>query len=122
MWRQVQNKGLTTKYNADEYFRLNIKKLIALAFVPLDQIITVFDLIVNQLDDDDNDDLIDFLKKHGLISQKEEVMFFSILELLKRHSTFPGTGRKNPQFDHKLWIIHDHIVANLTRSNNSVEV
>ena len=58
MWRQVQNKGLTTKYNADEYFRLNIKKLIALAFVPLDQIITGFDLIVNQLDEDDANDLI----------------------------------------------------------------
>ena len=63
MWRQVQNKGLTTKYNADEYFRLNIKKLIALAFVPLDQIITGFDLIVNQLDDDDADDLIDYFEK-----------------------------------------------------------
>ena len=68
MWRQVQNKGLTTKYNADEYFRLNITKLIALAFVPLDQIITGFDLIVNQLDDDDDDDAdaddsIDYFEK-----------------------------------------------------------
>ena len=48
MCRQVQNEGLTTKYNADEYFCLDIKKSIALAFVPLDQIITGFDLIVNQ--------------------------------------------------------------------------
>ena len=66
MWRQVQNKGLTTKYNADEYFRLNIKKLIVLAFVPLDQIITGFDLIVNQIDDDDDadaDNLIDYFEK-----------------------------------------------------------
>ena len=61
MWGQVQNKRLTTKYNADEYFRLNIKKLIAPAFVPLDQIITGFDLIVNQLDD--ADDLIDYFEK-----------------------------------------------------------
>ena len=56
-----------------------------------------------------------------MVSQKEQVIFSSILELLKRHSTFPGTDRKNPQFDHKLWNIHDRIVANLTRSNNSVE-
>ena len=63
MWRQVQNKGLTTKYNADEYFRLNIKKLLTLAFVSLDQIITGFDLIVNHLDDDDADDLIDYFEK-----------------------------------------------------------
>ena len=62
MWQQVQNKGLTTKYNEDEYFRLNIKKLTGLAFVPLHQIITCFDLIVNQLDDD-TDDLIDYFEK-----------------------------------------------------------
>ena len=37
--------------------------MIALAFVPLDQIITDFDLIVNQLDDDDADDLIDNFEK-----------------------------------------------------------
>ena len=35
----------------------------ALAFVPLDQIIAGFDLIVNQLDDDDAYDLIDYFEK-----------------------------------------------------------
>ncbi|CAF4807820.1 unnamed protein product, partial [Rotaria sp. Silwood1] len=35
VWRQVQNKGLATKYREDESFRLNIKKLIVLAFVPV---------------------------------------------------------------------------------------
>ena len=60
MWRRVQNKGLTTKHNANEYFRLNIKKLFALAFIPLDQIIAGFDLILNQLD---ADDLIDYFEK-----------------------------------------------------------
>ena len=61
------------------------------------------------------------MKKHGLVGRKEGVIFFFTLELLKRYSTFQGTGRKNPQFDHKLWNIHDRIVANLTRSNNSIE-
>ncbi|CAF4446466.1 unnamed protein product [Rotaria socialis] len=32
VWRQVQSKGLTTKYNEDDFFRLNIKQLISLAF------------------------------------------------------------------------------------------
>ncbi|CAF1996263.1 unnamed protein product [Rotaria magnacalcarata] len=36
VWRQVQRKGLTTKYNEDEVFRLNVKQLIALAFASLD--------------------------------------------------------------------------------------
>ena len=30
-------------------------------------------------------------------------------------------GRKKPQFDHTLWNIYDRVVADLPRSNNSVE-
>ncbi|CAM4983192.1 unnamed protein product [Rotaria socialis] len=96
-WRQVQSKGLTTKYKEDEVFRLNVKQLIALAFVPLDQIIIGFDLICD-LFDDDADDLLEYFEKTRI-----------------------GTGRKKPQFDHKLWNIHDRVVATVPRSNNSVE-
>ncbi|CAF1651364.1 unnamed protein product [Rotaria magnacalcarata] len=59
---QVQSKGLTTKYNEDEAFRLNVKQLIALAFAPLDQIITGFDLICDQFNDD-ADDLLEYFEK-----------------------------------------------------------
>ena len=60
LWRQVQSNGLSTKYKEDEYFRLNVKKLIALAFVPVEDVVTVFDLVAQQLDDN-TDDLIDLL-------------------------------------------------------------
>ena len=63
VWRQVQSKGLTTKYNEDESFRLTVKKLIALSFVPLDQVIPGFDLICDQFDDD-ADDLLDYFEKN----------------------------------------------------------
>ncbi|CAF2080718.1 unnamed protein product [Rotaria magnacalcarata] len=95
--RQVQSKGLTTKYNEDEVFRLNVKQLIALAFAPLDQIITGFDLICDQFDND-ADDLLEYFEK-----------------------TCIGTDRKKPQFDHRLWNIHDRVVATVPRPNNSVE-
>ncbi|CAF3646667.1 unnamed protein product [Rotaria socialis] len=97
VWRQVQSKGLTTKYNEDEYFRLNVKKLIALAFVPLDKVTTGFDLICDQFDDD-ADDLLEYFEK-----------------------TWIGTGRTKPQFDHKLWNVYDRVIAAVPRSNNSVE-
>ncbi|CAF3455257.1 unnamed protein product [Rotaria sp. Silwood1] len=87
VWRHVQNKGLATNYREDESFGLNIKKLIALAFVPVDEVTTAFDLIADQLDDD-TDDLLDYFEK-----------------------TWIGTGRKKPQFDHKLWNIHDRVIA-----------
>ncbi|CAF3775561.1 unnamed protein product [Rotaria socialis] len=101
--RQVQSKGLTTKYNEDEVFRLNVKELIALAFAPLDQIITSFDLICDQFDDDAND-LVEYFEKTCIGEPKRS-----------------GTGRKKPQFDHKLWNIHDRVVATVPRSNNSAE-
>ncbi|CAF4950134.1 unnamed protein product, partial [Rotaria magnacalcarata] len=97
VWRQVQSKGLTTKYNEDEVFRLNAKQLIALAFAPLDQIITGFDLICDQFDDD-ADDLLEYFEK-----------------------TCIETDRKKPQFDHRLWNIHDRVVATVPRPNNLVE-
>ncbi|CAM2725449.1 unnamed protein product [Rotaria socialis] len=101
--RQVQSKGLTTKYNEDESFRLNVKQLFSLAFVPLDQIIIGFDLICDQFDDDADDLLEDFEKT-------------CIGEPKRR-----GTGRKKPQFDHKLWKIPDRVVVTVPRPNNSVE-
>ncbi|CAF1624098.1 unnamed protein product [Rotaria magnacalcarata] len=102
VWRQVQSKGLTTKYNEDEVFRLNVKQLIALAFVPLDQIIIGFDLICDQFDAD-ADDLLEYFEKTCIGEPKRR------------------TGREKPQFDHKLWNIHDRVVATVPRSNNSVE-
>ncbi|CAF3739229.1 unnamed protein product [Rotaria sordida] len=64
----------------DEYFRLNVKKLIALAFVPVDEITTGFDLIVNQFADD-ADDLLDYFEKTWIGEPKRR-----------------GTSRKKPQF------------------------
>ena len=35
--------------------------------------------------------------------------------------SFTGEGRKKPQFDHTLWNVYDRVVADLPRSNNSLE-
>ena len=69
MWRLVQNKELSTKYKDDECFRLNVKKLIALAFVPLGDIIIGYELIVEQFDDD-ADDLLDYFEKTWIGERK----------------------------------------------------
>ena len=69
MWRLVQNKELSTKYKDDECFRLNVKKLIVLAFVPLGDIIIGYELIVEQFDDD-ADDLLDYFEKTWIGERK----------------------------------------------------
>jgi hypothetical protein len=37
------------------------------------------------------------------------------------NSNVIGVGRKKPQFEHKLWNVYDRVIADLPRSNNSVE-
>ena len=62
VWRQVQSKGLSTKYQQDENFRLNVKKLIALAFLPVSDVVTGFDLVAAEFDDN-ADDFLDYFEK-----------------------------------------------------------
>ena len=78
VWRQVQTNGLSTKYREDEYFRLNVEKLIVLTFVPVDDVVTAFDLVAEQFDDD-TDDLIDYFEKTWIGEKKRRGMFFSII-------------------------------------------
>ena len=78
VWRQIQSNGLSTKYTEDEYFRLNVKKLIAFACVPVDDVVTAFDLVAQQFDED-TDDLIDYFKKTWIGLRKRRDMLFSIV-------------------------------------------
>ena len=59
---KFEAKELTTKYREDECVRLNVKKLIVLAFVPVGEVPTAFDLVAAQFDDN-ADDLLDYFEK-----------------------------------------------------------
>lgn len=50
------------KYQEDEHFRLNVKMLIGLAFLPLADVVTGFDLVAGEFDDD-ADDLLDYFER-----------------------------------------------------------
>ena len=45
VWRNVQKLGFTRKYMDDHEFRLNVKKMICLAFVPVDDVIFAFEAL-----------------------------------------------------------------------------
>ena len=78
IWRKVQANGLATKYKEDECFRLNVKKLIALAFLPLDKVVDGFDLIADQFEDD-ADELLNYFEKTWIGERKRRGIFFYIL-------------------------------------------
>ena len=58
------------------------------------------------------------LKKRGSVNQEEVRDSLSPFYTL---IIFSGAGRKKPQFDHTLRNVCDRVVADLSRSNNSVE-
>ncbi|CAM4961584.1 unnamed protein product [Rotaria socialis] len=97
IWRQIQSLGLQKKYQEDESFHLNIKKIIALAFVPVLDVIKAFNLIADDFEDE-ADDFLGYFEKTWIGEPKKR-----------------GTGQKKTLFP------IDRAVANLPRSNNSIE-
>ena len=75
VWRHVQDNGLAKKYQEDDDFRSNIKKLIALAYLPLDDIIKGFDLVAAEFDDD-ADDFLDYFEKTWIGEPKRRGIIF----------------------------------------------
>ena len=72
VWRHVQNNGLSKKYQEDDDFRSDIKKLIALAYLPIDDIIKGFDLVAAEFDDD----FLDYFKKTWIGEPKRRGKIF----------------------------------------------
>ena len=75
VWRHVQDNGLAKKYQEDDDFRSNIKKLIALAYLPLDDIIKGFDLVAAEFDDD-ADDFLDYFENTWIGEPKRRGTIF----------------------------------------------
>ena len=62
VWRHIQSSGLSTKYQDNETFRLNVKKLTSLAFLPVDDVVAGFDLDAGDFDDD-GEDFVGYFEK-----------------------------------------------------------
>ena len=62
IWRRVADMGLKKRYQENKCFLLNVKKLLALAFVPVSDVIKAFELITDELNDDDREKLLDYFE------------------------------------------------------------
>ncbi|CAF1433378.1 unnamed protein product [Rotaria sp. Silwood1] len=103
VWRHIQDNGLSKKYQDDENFRLNVRKLLSLPFVPVVDVVEAFNLVADNFDDD-GDTLLEYFEKTWIGEKKKR-----------------GAGRKKPKFNYELWNVYERVINNLPRSNNSVE-
>ena len=83
IWQQVQSRRLTTKYNQNECFRLKVKKLIALVFVPLGDVTTAFESIATQFDEDVHDPFDYFDKTWTGEPKRKHIFVFLLLNNFK---------------------------------------
>ncbi|CAF4631856.1 unnamed protein product, partial [Rotaria sp. Silwood2] len=101
LWREVQSLGLQNKYTNDDKFRINVKKLMGLAFVPVGDVLKAYSSLINDFDDEDYL-LLDYFERVW-VGQKK------------------SSRRDKPRFSLQLWNIYDRVIQDLSRSNNAIE-
>ena len=105
LWRKIQNLGLSNAYKEeDEKFAMSAKSLACLAFVPLDDVTTAFDELINSQDFD--------IRMQPVVDYFEEVW-------IGRQSA--SGFRQEPMFAISLWNVYERTKNHAGRTNNSVE-
>ena len=102
IYRKVQFLGFQQKYQEDAKFSLSIRMIPALAFVPLDDLLDVFDKLQESITDDDVLKVIDYFEDNYIGRRRRR-------------------NRAPPLFSHEVWNINIRVTNDLPRTNNSVE-
>ena len=98
---QVKRLGFMTKYQTDDNFKLRVKMLSALAFVPVSDIVANFESLATTFL---NDEL-------PLLSYFESTWIGQAV----------GGRRLPPMFSHHMWSVLDRAGTGSTRTNNALE-
>ena len=102
VWRNVRKLGFTRKYMDDEEFRLNVKKMIHLAFVPVDDVIFASEALRKEDPSEDFQSLSDYFD-HTYIGGCRE------------------NRRVKPKFDIADWKVSNRVLSGEPRTNNALE-
>lgn len=108
VWRHVQCVGLQRSYNNDVNFALNVRMLMALAFVPVHDVKNAFNQLIACKFYEDNEVVLD-----PLISYFEHNWIGVVTRNRNR--------RLKPFFSLDLWNCNQAVLENLMRTNNSLE-
>ena len=99
--RHLQTNGKQYLYDSDKDFHLFVKKLISIAFVPVEHVIRAFEAVCVASDIPEN--------------AQSVILYFE--------NTWIGRQmpKREPKFRHSLWNFFDAIVQNFLTTNNAVE-
>lgn len=102
LWRRVQSEGLQQQYQDDADFALLIRHLLALAFVPLDDMEDAFEEVVNI-----------YPPQAGRLLDYFEDTYLGRPQRRGR--------RRGAVFLPQMWNQYDRVINNLPRTNNATE-
>ncbi|XP_057335060.1 uncharacterized protein LOC130673861 [Microplitis mediator] len=108
VWRKLQSLGMQGSYNSDVRFALNIRMLLALAFVPIHDVGNAFSKLVESQFFVDNEvelrRLLDYFERSwvGVLSRS-------------------GKKRLKPQYEISLWNCYNAVINDELRTNNAIE-
>lgn len=97
VWRHIQSIGLQSRYINDADFALNIRKLLALAFIPAEDIAKHFSELVQSKFWSDNEDDEDNAKIQILLNYFESTYIGAMAR---------NNKRKAPLFPPTLWSVY----------------
>ena len=102
VWRKLQAEGFSERYRNEPDFALLVKRLLALAFVPPQDVIDLFEHLIEDPAYRDIEAICDYMEDN-------------FIGRLRR-------GRRGPpRFSLQLWSQFSRVIDNLPRSNNAIE-
>ncbi|KAG8231060.1 hypothetical protein J437_LFUL010685, partial [Ladona fulva] len=104
IYRKVMELGFKERYNTDVHFSLKVRCIIALAFLPIEDVVDGFE----ELGEDDD-------IPHELLS------YFEINYLGCVRGRGQRRRRGTPYFPMEMWNMNSRTISNMPRTNNSVE-
>lgn len=122
MWRHVQSEGFQERYTSDEIFRINVNKLVALAFVPVNDVVKAYMSIFNDFDHE-CEELLAYFEKTWVGQKRTRGIYQCVLPFCSDLRSFfiLGSRRTKPLYAIELWNVYERVVQDLPRSNNSIE-
>lgn len=90
-------------YNADPLFAMKVRRMLALAFLPVDEVVRQFEIVIEDIKYRVLDPLILYFEDNFI-------------------GRLCGNRRLDPRFPVELWNQYDRVLNKLPRSNNAIEV
>ncbi|KAL0860065.1 hypothetical protein ABMA27_010380 [Loxostege sticticalis] len=111
VWRHIQKSGLASRYGNDSTFALKLRHIVALAYLPADEIPDAFIRLKAEVLPNEADPITDWFEQYYVLGKLK-----SHTKGVKLHFT-----RSTPLFPPQLWSIHNLNEMGLPRTQNSVE-